>query len=236
VKKILVSLHDVTPVMFNRSRALVNLIWKKTGANFTILVIPDFHNRGRIDRFPEFSSWLRELNDEGVEIAQHGLYHIDGSKKYSLKGSIFTSGEGEFLHLSSEEAHDRIEQGYRILSDVLGEPPSGFTAPAWLYSGGTEDALKGFSFRWVEYRWSIQFSGGARPVIPAVVFAAGTMWKRFCSRFWATAGPAVFSGDRIYRLALHVRDLPALEKQVERALCSSTRGRSCIRCVELEQK
>jgi predicted deacetylase len=66
VKKILVSLHDVTPVMFERSKALVSLIMQRAGANFTMLVVPDFHNSGRIDRFPDFCSWLREQDRAGV--------------------------------------------------------------------------------------------------------------------------------------------------------------------------
>lgn len=236
MKKILVSLHDVTPVMFDRSRRLTDMIMKKTGTDFTMLVVPDFHSRGRIDRHPEFCSWLRELNTAGVEIAQHGLYHLGGQEKFSLEGKFFTKGEGEFLFLSMDDAKASIEEGYRIMSDILGHPPSGFTAPAWLYSNGTREALKGFSFQWIEYRWAIEYAGGVRHAVPAVVFATRTFWKRMCSVVWSSAGPLAFSGNSVFRLALHVRDLPGLEGSVERALSRSTCGRACVTCADLAHK
>ncbi|MCD4708578.1 MAG: polysaccharide deacetylase family protein [Candidatus Sabulitectum sp.] len=236
VKRILVSLHDVTPVMFDRSRQLTDMIMERAGTDFTMLVVPDFHLRGRIDRHPEFCSWLRELNTAGVEIAQHGLYHLGGQEKFSLEGKLFTKGEGEFLSLSRGDAGARIEEGYRIMSDVLGEPPSGFTAPAWLYSHGTIEALKGFSFRWIEYRWAVEYAGGVRHTIPAVVFATRTLWKRMCSVLWSSVGPAAFSGNSIFRLALHVRDLPSLAVPLGKALSRSTRDRTCITCADLAQE
>jgi len=221
--------------MFERSKALVSLIMQKAGTSFTMLVVPDFHSTGRIDRYPDFCSWLRELDRAGVEIAQHGLYHLGGSGRFSLEGSFLTKGEGEFLQLEAAEAEKRISEGYRIMSDVLGKPPSGFTAPAWIYSRGTREALKQFSFQWVENRWSIEFTGRNSFTVPAVVFASRTPWKRLCSRFWASAGPAVFSSGTAFRLALHVKDLPALRKPVERALSSSTRYRTCVRCADFVQ-
>lgn len=212
------------------------MIMKRTGSNFTMLVVPDYHSKGRIDRHPEFCSWLRGLNDAGVEIAQHGLYHLDSQEKFSLKGRFFTKGEGEFLSLSRGDAKERIEEGCKIMSDVLGGTPAGFTAPAWLYSIGTRKALKGFPFKWIEYRWAIQYADGVKYTVPAVVFATRTLWKRLCSVFWSSAGPVAFSGNSIFRLALHVRDLPDLEKPVVRALNSSTGGRTCIRCADLAQE
>jgi predicted deacetylase len=119
------------------------------------------------------------------------------------------------------------------MSDVLGKPPSGFTAPAWMYSKGTREVLKQFPFEWIENRWSIEFPDRDNYTVPAVVFASRTPWKRLCSRFWSAAGPAVFSGGRVFRLALHVKDLPALQKSVERALSNSTRHRTCVRCADL---
>jgi len=235
VKKIMVSLHDVTPAMFDRSRQLTDMIMNRTGSDFTMLVVPDFHTESRIDRCPEFCSWLRELNDAGVEIAQHGLYHLDTQEKFSMEGKLFTKGEGEFLSLSMEDARGRIEEGYKIMSDVLGEPPSGFTAPAWLYSRGTREALKGFPFKWVEYRWAVKYFNGGKQTIPAVVFATRTPWKRACSVFWSSAGPAVFSGSSVYRLALHVRDLPSLKKQIEKALDRSVDNRISVTCADLAQ-
>lgn len=219
--------------MYDRSRRIADMILERTGTDFTMLVVPDFHSSGRIDRFPEFCSWLRELRAAGVEIAQHGLHHLDSSHVFSAKGSLFTRGEGEFVSLSLQQALPKIAHGFDLLSGVLGEPPSGFTAPAWLYSRGTREALAGLSFQWIEYRNCIQYSDGFRCTAPAVVFASRTPWKRLCSSLWSYLGPAVFAGMDVLRLALHVRDLPLLEKAVIRSLDKSSRGRAFLKVKEL---
>jgi predicted deacetylase len=227
-RTLLVSLHDVTPLMFDRSKRISDLIIERIGTDFTMLVVPDFHSLGRIDKYPGFCTWLRELKSAGVEIAQHGLQHLCTTEQFSLKGKLFTKGEGEFVSLSRQEACLRIAAGFEMLSDVLGEPPSGFTAPAWLYSSGTRDALKEFSFKWIEYRCSIDYSDGTRCTAPAVVFASRTSWKRLCSVVWSSLGPAVFSGRKVFRLALHVRDLPLLEKPVVQSLEKSSASRASL--------
>ena len=232
-KKFLVSLHDVTPVMFERSQQLVEMIMKEVGTAFTMLVVPDFHHQGRLDKYPEFCAWLRDLNNSGVEIAQHGLYHLGGNEKFTLSGKLFTSGEGEFVALNRQEAKSRIETGFSILSDALGSKPVGFTAPAWLYSNETIQVLEELDFDWIEYRWAFQFSRNYNVTVPAIVFASRTPWKRICSRFWATTGPAVFSVNKHFRLALHVRDLPTLEEPVRRVLAGVTRHREVINCADL---
>lgn len=209
---------------------------KEVGTAFTMLVVPDFHHQGRLDKYPAFCSWLRDLSNSGVEIAQHGLYHLGGNEKFTLSGKLFTSGEGEFVALNQKEAKSRIETGFSILSDALGSKPVGFTAPAWLYSDDTIHALENFNFDWIEYRWAFHFSRNMNVTVPAIVFATRTPWKRLCSRFWALTGPSVFSFNRSFRLALHVRDLPTLAEPVRQLLADVSNRREVINCADLAQR
>lgn len=223
-----VSLHDVTPVLEKRSRRLVDIAMEYAGTSFTVLLVPDYHSRGRLDRYPGFCAWLRELRDMGVEFALHGCTHLGG-------GRFLTSGEGEFLGMSAKEAGDRIAEGKAIFQDAMGEEPSGFTAPAWIYSPGTMEALGGFSFQWVETRSSLRFSTGKREPSPVTVFASRTRWKRFCSGLWSAVSPAMLLPFPVVRAALHTCDLPSLEGPVRRLLDRSTRHRRPSGCGELAQ-
>lgn len=232
MRKLLVSLHDVNPVMEEYSKRMADVIMETAGPCFTMLVVPDYHSRGRLDRFPGFCSWLREMQGLGVEIAQHGFRHLDSSKRKSLSGKLLTHGEGEFSTVTAEEARKRIEQGYEILSEVLGAEPSGFTAPAWLYSRGTLEALKGFSFRWTEFRTCIDYGEGRKQRSPVIVFASRTKWKRLCSIVWSAVAPGVFAFSPVVRAGFHVKDFPVLEKPVRMSLRNAALSRKLFQCGE----
>ena len=233
MKELLVSLHDVTPAMEDRSRRAADIIMERTGPRFTMLVVPDFHSRGGLTLSGGFSSWLREMQALGVEIAQHGFTHMDPSGGRTLSARLLTRGEGEFSSLKAAEAAERIGAGLRIMADALGRPPAGFTAPAWLYGRGTMEALRSFPFEWIEHRSFIDLGKNGTRRAPVMVFASRTLWKRAVSRLWSRAAPAVFGSFPLVRLAVHVRDLPDLETQVAGVMDRCTRGRKCIRCGEL---
>lgn len=235
MRKLIVSLHDVTPALEDRSRRMVDRIMKSVGSRFTLLVVPDYHSKGRLDRFPEFCAWLRELQGIGVEIAQHGYTHLDFSHGRTLSGRFLTDGEGEFSACGRQEAESRVAEGLSILSDALGMQPSGFTAPAWLYSRGTLEALRSFPFRWLEHRPFIDCGGGTREFAPVIVFASRTRWKRTCSGVWSAVAPLLFSTFPEIRVALHVRDFPLLEREVSGVLEKVCPGRAARTCGELAQ-
>jgi predicted deacetylase len=230
MRKLLVSLHDVTPVLENRSRRMVDIIMETTGVDFTMLVVPDYHSSGRLDKFPGFCSWLREMDSMGVEIAQHGLTHMGQTPRGSLAGRMLTHGEGEFLTTDRTRSEEFIKTGFTILSDATGRKPSGFTAPAWLYSRGTREALKTFPFDWVEHRSFVDYSHVGRRPGPVIVFASRTPWKRLCSRIWAGAGPVFFRPAGTLRTALHAKDFPGLAGSAKRTLLLAKRGRVCSVC------
>ncbi len=232
MRNLFVSLHDVTPAMEDRSRRMTDIIMKRTGSHLTLLVVPDFHSGGSISGFPGFCSWLREMQTAGVEIALHGLTHSGTPGERSPGGRFLTDGEGEFASLGKSAAEEKITRGVNILCDVLGREPEGFTAPAWLYSRGTRDALKCFQFKWVEYRSCLDYGDLGIKRCPVVVYASRTPWKRLCSRIWSVVSPGVAPLFSSVRLGLHVRDLPELQRQVEYSLDVLTGKRKTLTCGE----
>ncbi|PIE51328.1 hypothetical protein CSA37_12315 [Candidatus Fermentibacteria bacterium] len=215
-----------------RSKEIVDLVMHTTGTDLTLLVVPDFNSQGKLSNFPFFCSWLRDLKDAGVEIAQHGLTHTGRSDERTFGGRYLTAGEGEFASACVENALERIRTGFKIMSDVMGEEPSGFTAPAWLYSRETVEVLQQFPFQWVEYRTGIRYHKGKMLYAPVVIYASRTLWKRFCSRVWARFAPSLFYGFNTVRYAAHVRDLPSLETALFRSLIHLCAGRKCLTTAE----
>jgi len=216
--------------MEDSSKRMVDIIMEATGPDFTMLVVPDYHSRGRLDRFPGFCAWLRELETLGVEMALHGLTHRSSSGRQPLSGKLLTDGEGEFFSRSAVDAAGLIRTGHDILSLALGKEPEGFTAPAWLYSRGTEEALRSFPFRWIEHRSFVDYREKGTKPSPVIVFASRTPWKRFCSRIWAGTGPLLFTPAVTVRVGLHVKDFTELSAQSGRTLSLSGRGRVFKTC------
>jgi predicted deacetylase len=76
----------------------------------------------------------------------HGFYHRDdaqhATKGDRVRAKFMTAGEGEFLGLSKQEARHRIDDGRKLLEDVIGRTMDGFVAPAWLYGPGALTALE----------------------------------------------------------------------------------------------
>ena len=142
---LVVSIHDVTPVHRARVERMLQVLDAAGVRRRSLLVIPNYHGEGEIDRLPEFCAWLRERQDAGDEILLHGYEHQDVRRPTSLvdrwKHRWFTQGEGEFLSLDFTEASDRIARGLDVF-DRAGLRAEGFVAPAWLINDEGLDAAR----------------------------------------------------------------------------------------------
>ena len=72
-----VSLHDVAPgTLQDCGRTLAFLDALRVGP-VALLVVPDYHGQGRIDRDDRFCEFLRARARRGDEIVLHGYLHRD---------------------------------------------------------------------------------------------------------------------------------------------------------------
>lgn len=93
----------------------------------------------------DFWDYIRELQQEGWCIAQHGYQHTYVTKESGLLGLKEAS---EFAGLSMEEQYEKLKSGKEILENH-GMKPEIFMAPGHTYDSNTLKALKKLGFRYV---------------------------------------------------------------------------------------
>ncbi len=214
MKKLLFSVHDVSPRHFDRLRRIDKFLDDVGLANrYAMLVVPDFWKKWPIEGFPEFQSWLRTKADAGVEIILHGFNHLDDTRHASLgdrfKASFLTAREGEFLGLSREEATSRLIHGRRVLEAATGREITSFIAPAWLYGEAAKTALHDLGFTIAEDHWRV-WSPMTNHVLlrsPVISYASRSKARVASSIAWSRIATTALKPLDTVRVALHPHDL-----------------------------
>lgn len=226
-RRLLASIHDVTPFHLERLERLVPLVEDIVGkGKFALLAVPDFHGEGRLDHHKDFARRLRGWADDGCDIFLHGFTHRDESAHESigarLRASGLTAGEGEFSGLSYYDASRKLNDGRKMVEDIIGRPVTGFVAPAWLYSPGSLRAIahQGFALCEDHFKiWDPQtqkiYSKG-----PVVTYASRSPTRLLSSLAWSRIATVALSRASTVRLAVHPHDVDAgeLVAEISRAL------------------
>ncbi len=232
-RRLLASIHDVTPYHLQRLEQLVPIIEEVVGkGKFALLVVPDFHREGRLDQNAVFAKRLRGWADDGCDIFLHGFTHLDDSEYSSfgagLKAKRLTAGEGEFLGLSYYDATRKLVDGRKIVEDIIGRPVTGFIAPAWLYGPGSLRAIadQGFDLCEDHFRvWNPQndevYARG-----PVVTYASRSPTRLLSSLLWSRIATVALSRANVVRFAVHPHDVdaPELVAEIRRVLRAFNRS------------
>jgi predicted deacetylase len=130
-----VTLHDAAPSfskrIFEYTDAFENL-----GINFNVAVIPFYHHKEDLPKFPEFVDKLKSYKRS--QIVLHGLYHED------------TNGQMDDFHTKSRGTiEEEIRAGLEIFEQV-GIKTSVFVPPQWKLSDGSIEVLKKLRFSLAE--------------------------------------------------------------------------------------
>jgi uncharacterized protein len=210
-RSVCISVHDVAPATWPRCARLLAMLDACGAGPVTLLVVPDFHQRGRIDRHPWFVRAIDERRARGDEVALHGYYHEDDAPpprgpRAWIERRVLTQREGEFAALDAEEALARLERGAALMAE-LGWPVRGFVAPAWLLGRGARIALARGGFAYTTTRsgiyrlpdWTYTFS-------PSLVCTVRSAWRRSMSQALNAATFALARRGPVLRLSLHPVD------------------------------
>lgn len=226
-RRLLASIHDVTPYHLDRLDRLVPIVEQTVGAGrYALLVVPDFHRSGLIRDNMAFARRLRSWSEAGCEIFLHGFTHLDDvqhtSRAARLKAERMTAGEGEFLGIGYSEAATRLEQGQTMLEDMIGAPVAGFIAPAWLYGADSLKAIADQGFTLVEdhFRvWNPQ-TGTVLARGPVLTYASRSPMRLASSLLWSRLATIALARAKTVRFAVHPHDVdsPALIHEITRAL------------------
>ncbi len=184
-----VVLHDVSPSQWPLYRPLVEAS-DRLDLPLTLLVVPDFHRRDRVDRAPDFLAAMESRLARGDEIVLHGWFHDDPGPVSWRPDQFFMrriyTHEGEFYRISGAEAAQRLRHGLALFSR-LGWPVHGFVAPAWLLGREACRALSGLPFRYTSDPGGlIRLPTFRHLAAPTLVWSSGTWWRRLLSLAWNT--------------------------------------------------
>ena len=228
-KRLLVSIHDVTPRHFERLKRIDAFLKEQgIGSRYSMLVVPDFWHEWPLAEHDEFNAWLRARAAEGVEMILHGFYHRDDSQHASVaarfKANALTAREGEFLGLSRAQATERLQRGQAVLEAVLGHKAEGFVAPAWLYGEGALQALGDLGFEFAEDHWRVwsPCTGAKLAASPVISYASRSRARIASSLLWSRLATTLLRPTAVVRQAIHPHDFDVdrLIAEIGRALSS----------------
>jgi hypothetical protein len=219
-----VSIHDVAPATWTHCRALLALVDALRAGPASLLVVPDYHGRCRVDRDAGFRRAIDRRLEHGDEVALHGYRHVDEAPLRPgagdrLRRRVYTAGEGEFAALDGEETVRRIGRGLAMLARC-GWAAEGFTPPAWLVSEEAAAALACSPLRYLALRDRLVSAGGAAIAGPSLVVSVRSPWRRVLSRVFVDVTARRTAAMPLVRVALHPADAahPAVMRHWQRAL------------------
>ncbi len=222
MKRLLASIHDVSPRFEREVDLLLAHLAPHVGERLAMLVVPD--HWGGAPLTPAFKARLRDWSDRGIEMFVHGWFHHDTSDHAgtaAFKARHMTAGEGEFLGLDHAEALARMQRGKALVEDTIGRAAAGFIAPAWLYSDDARRALGDAGFALAEDHARVwQPSGQVLARGPVITWASRSRPRQLSSLAAAALLRRMLQPARTVRVAVHPGDtrVPALMRSITRTL------------------
>lgn len=241
-KRLLASIHDVSPKFEGAVDRLADMIARHTGqARFAMLVVPDHWGNAPLAESVAFGRKLRSWAALGAEMFVHGWYHLDqsrhGSTLASLKAKHMTQGEGEFLGLDRRTALSRMRDGRALVEDVIGGPVAGFIAPAWLYGEGALQALAEAEFAIAEDHLSVWSPASATVLArgPVITWASRSRSRTASSLIFAALARHILAPMKTIRLAVHPGDtrVPEILASIDCTLAAISSSRNAGRYADL---
>jgi predicted deacetylase len=218
---LVVSIHDVAPSTRETTEKIVSELARRGVRTCSLLVVPDYHHRGKFAEDPQLVSWLRNLEAQGHEIVIHGYFHerprrVRENLRDQFITQIYTQSEGEFYDLSYDEAFGRITRA-RDEFRKAGLSPRGFVAPAWLLNSEGERAARDAEMEYTTRLTSVR-DLRSNEIFPArsLVYSVRSPWRRLTSLAWNATLARLTKENQLIRLSIHPSDYiyPPIWRQI----------------------
>jgi uncharacterized protein len=209
-----VSLHDVAPQTQAQSSEILKELKTVGIAVTSLLVVPDYHHKGKSMEKANFVSWLRELEEAGHEIVIHGYFHERPRRngegfREKLLTRLYTKDEGEFFDLTYKEALARITTARDEFRRAK-LSPIGFIAPAWLLNREGQDAAREAGMQYTTRVGTVidLLTGETQPA-RSLVYSTRAAWRQAASLAWNAALLRGAEMRQLVRLSIHPADFAA---------------------------
>ncbi len=234
-RALVVSIHDVAPATQPEVAEIVRKLAACRVSVSSLLVVPDYHRKGRSMAHADFREWLVDLEQRGHEVVLHGYYHQrdrrpNESARDKFITRFYTADEGEFYDLGYAESLRRINEAQEDFR-AHGFRPRGFVAPAWLLGAEAERAAidAGMTYT-TTLRRVRDFVARQEVVSQSLVYSVRSSWRRGVSLGWNRWLFSRLTNNGLLRLSLHPPDLahPEIWRQIEGLIRLALRDREVM--------
>ena len=220
---LVVSIHDVAPSTQTRVAEIISELAHRGVAVCSLLVVPNYHQRGSSTEDRGFVRWLQDLETKGHEIVIHGYFHErprrdEESTTQKLFTRFYTKDEGEFYDLDYDEAFRRIRQAREEFT-AAGLTPRGFIAPAWLLGASGERAATDADLEYTTRLTAVRdLRSGENYPARTLAYSVRSGWRRTTSLAWNNLLARQLAEAPLARVSLHPpdRDHPEIWRQALR--------------------
>jgi len=249
-KKVLISLHDVTPYHFSRILKAEKLLTKWGVKKISFFFIPDYHqlhDKQNKQILSDFKEWIQKKKEYTIEWALHGYYHLEDKiprvdhksllQAWNLKHRFLTANEAEFLDLSSKEISNRIQKGKEFFLDYFHCDPAMFVPPAWLFNEQLMSCLRSHHFSITEDHSGIYLLKQEKIVsAPVITWATRTSLLKLISRIGCPMLNRIWHFKDLIRIAVHPLDFdfPSTINSIKHVITQTLKERQTILYKELE--
>jgi predicted deacetylase len=208
---LVVSIHDVAPATQARVQEIISDLAHRGVAVCSLLVVPNYHHRGRSTEDRGFVRWLQDLETKGHEIVIHGYFH-DRPRRggetvlEKLFTRFYTKDEGEFYDLDYDEAFRRITQAREEFT-AAGLTPRGFIAPAWLLGTPGERAAADADLEYTTRLTAVRdLRAGENYPARTLAYSVRSGWRRTTSLAWNNLLVRQIADAPLARVSIHPPD------------------------------
>ncbi len=231
-RALVVSIHDVAPATQPPVAEMLRELADFGVARTSLLVVPDYHRRGRSMGDDNFCQWLEEAQTRGHEVVLHGVFHerarrAEESARDKLVTRFYTADEGEFYDLDYHAALALLEEAQRDFAG-RGFRPRGFVAPAWLLGAEAERAVIDAGFTYTTTLRRVKDFVARREVASqSLVYSVRSSWRRGVSVGWNRWHFSRLTNQALLRLSLHPPDLgyPEIWRQIREIVAGALQDR-----------
>ncbi len=193
-RTIVITLHDAAPPFEQQIQLQLNFLAEIGVKRCVLNVVPDWHGRYPLEKYPSFVRLLREQSRLGSQIVLHGFnhcagYQLHGGPTNRVRARLFAPGTAEFLALTPTEAAETVRRGLNRLRAVGVEPSTSFCPPGWLITPANRRALSATSLHYLIGMFGMADLQSGR-------------WRRFPSVGFMGAGPAQETGVSLMNAAM----------------------------------
>lgn len=206
-----ISIHDIAPATQSTAEKILAELNRHRVGVCSLLVVPNYHERGASMQDRQFVRWLRDLESAGHEIVIHGYFHKrprgereDLRTKFLTR--LYSNAEAEFYDLGYDEALRRIATARDEFMEA-GLTPRGFVAPGWLLSREGERAVRDAGLEYTTRLRSIRdLRSGETVAARSIVYSVRSEWRRKLSRAWNGLLAQFLQNAPLLRLSIHPDD------------------------------